>query len=156
VTGEDSRGNNNPNSGYGTVQDATPREQYRKHLKMWEDNHVTSYSYDLYMGCFCQVAGWMQIMVQEGAVTRVDSIPGQYGYWSDCALHDVPKVEDLFQMIDVYLDNEDYTVQAEYHYGLGYPTRIQLRRKEPLPDSDVDIQVTDLRWWCDIAPPLGD
>lgn len=120
------------------------RKDYEAALAKWRGSRVSDYAFRINLDCFCFPMGWMDIEVEEGVVTRVDSVPGQEVLFDPDQFGLAPSVDHLFHTIATHIDLPDFTVEVEYDKVLGYPRSVEIRSQGSQRDADYTIGVSGL------------
>ena len=118
------------------------QSQLEFHRQVWETVGPDSYRYDLTRACFCALAGDFTVVVNEGAVvqaTRPDgsTVPEE-------SLPYLQTVGDLFDRIQMAIENEADRFEARYDPDLGYPTLVDLDPQLNTIDEEIRYEASSL------------
>ena len=118
----------------------------KANLSKWNALSTGSYSFRQNRSCYCFPHGWMQVWVEKGSVTRLDSIPSLKSEFEPGQENSTPTIDHLFRLVAEYLENQKYSVAVSYNPALGYPSwiRISFIGAEELRDVDISMEVYDV------------
>jgi len=108
---------------------------------LWDEFQSGSYTFTLGRGCYCIVAGEIQVTVEEGNVTSA------YSVWQNEAVLDehlqfIETIDTIFDMID-RAKLEAHELEVEYAVE-GYPTLVSIDWIELAVDDEITLTVSDV------------
>jgi len=108
----------------------------------WESNNITSYIFNLSIGCYC----WpptipLDIKVEDNIITEIngDSLTQsqlENEYWY------AKTVNDLFIFIDEYLARNPYQKILQFNSTYGYPETIYFDLEEMMVDEEIGYTIS--------------
>lgn len=106
----------------------------------WRRAAMTSYEYELILGCYCGGGGVPVVLtVREGAVAGVRPVdpthprPGESWFRPD----DFHTVDELFEILERALREDAVAYRADYHPELGYPTSASIDFERNVIDEEM-------------------
>ena len=126
-------------AGEDTTVAASPKAAFAANRAKWNNHKSETYAYRIHRDCLCFPYGWAEVQVENGAVTRLDSVAGKDVYFEPGQEKVAPTLDDLFAIVAGHIGNPDFKVEAAYDAELGYPTRIKITYVGASELFDADI-----------------
>ena len=114
-------------------------------LKKWNDSEINSYSYSLYVSCYCIGRGDPnEIKVTNNKIKKVNgkSVTSEQlenEYW------DVKTIEELFNIIESKLEDNPFSHSIKFDKSFGYPIDIYFDMDEMIADEEIGYYVTNFK-----------
>jgi hypothetical protein len=122
------------------------RADLEAHRRLWNQQAIDSYAYDLNIGCFCPVFGPVRVFVLADTVANVvpsDTL-GRPAPTTEQIQFYARTIDDLFGVIENALARNADDLQVTYDAALGYPTRISIDFEKNAVDDEVVYQADNL------------
>jgi hypothetical protein len=108
----------------------------------WRQLGNSDYDMTLFRGCFCIGAGEMTVFVRGDSVAAIQQTERQWQSSNDWWQY-IPTVNGLFALI-AEAEADAYSVEAEYHPQLGYPTSVTIDWIKDAVDDEIFYSVAGL------------
>lgn len=122
------------------------RQSLARHQRLWVQQGIESYRYQLKINCFCppEVTDPVIVEVSDGSVISVSYVatgtPAETRYFEK-----YDTVDELFLVIDDALERKAAEISVTYDETLGLPTRIYIDFEKLALDDEIAYNVTEFQ-----------
>lgn len=124
----------------------TPADRLEDARRLWHRGGPADYIYETRVTCFCGgLAGrWIEVTVMGNAVVRgryADTGQEVEAQWLEL----VPTIEDLFESVEHFIDQDPDQLDVVYDPADGHPISITVDIRVQTADDEVLIESRNLR-----------
>lgn len=124
------------------------KSELSKNQTKWENAHIASYRFSLFVGCFCAFRDQMPLTIEvhDGKVTSMAYADGSPVPADDSQLeyfHRFATMEALFAEIQADQNGSVDEISAEYDSTYGYPTQIRVDQIKEAVDDEYSLTVSN-------------
>lgn len=113
----------------------TPENDLAYYRTLWENQHLTDYTFDVSRVCHCQFVGDVRVTVKDGVITGVTELASEVAREPDT----FRTIDGLFDLVQDAYDRDAHEVRVEFDSGRGYPTRIWIDYVQMMADEEMDF-----------------
>ncbi len=124
------------------------KSELSKNQTKWENAHIASYRFSLFIGCFCAFRDQMPLTIEvhDGKVTSMAYADGSPVSADDSQLeyfHRFATVEALFAEVQADQNGRADEIKTEYDSKYGYPTQIRVDQIKEAVDDEYSLTVSN-------------
>ncbi len=124
------------------------KSELARNQAKWENAHIASYRFSLFVGCFCAFMDRMPLTVEvrNGEVVSMTYADGRAVEADDSEIEFFRRfatVEGLFAEIQADQNGAADEVKAAYDSKYGYPTQVSVDRIKAAVDDEFNLTVSN-------------
>ena len=113
-------------------------------MEKWDNKNFNNYEYTLDVSCYCIYEGPNNIEIKNNVLFRVNGKSVtleqlQNEYW------DVKTIEQLFNIIDLKLEDDPFSYSLQFDENYGYPIVIYFDMDEMIADEEISYTISNFK-----------
>ena len=122
------------------------QSQLDNNRKKWDSEMASNYQFSFQWSCYCTMdfVAQVNITVQENRIHSAASVDGDVPIPLEVAIERYEAMDGLFDLLQSAIDENAYTISANYHPDLGYPIEVWIDYEKNSVDEELGFTIHNL------------
>ena len=122
------------------------QSQLDNNRKKWDSEMASNYQFSFQWSCYCTMdfVAQVNITVLENRIHSAAYVDGDVSIPLEVAIERYEAMDGLFDLLQSAIDENAYTISANYHPDLGYPIEVWIDYEKNSVDEELGFTIHNL------------
>ena len=122
------------------------QSQLDNNRKKWDSEMASNYQFSFQWSCYCTMdfVAQVNITVLENRIHSAAYVDGDVPIPLEVAIERYEAMDGLFDLLQSAIDENAYTISANYHPDLGYPIEVWIDYEKNSVDEELGFTIHNL------------